>query len=88
MSEQSPLGPKLLDVFTPEQIEQLRTEMVPCSQAEIVRFLLNGQALSIETGHLQPKGINIIHQVHYWNFTKATAEKIAHALCVKAVFSE
>jgi len=88
MPEQSLLGPKLLDVFTPEQIEELRAEMVPSSQAKIVRFQLNGQTLTIENGRLQPKGINVIYQTHYWNFAKATAEKIALALKVKAVFSD
>ena len=39
-------------------------------------------------GNLQPKGINVIHQNFYWNFTRATAKKIAAALNVKAIFSE
>jgi hypothetical protein len=37
---------------------------------------------------LQPKGIKVIYQYVYWNSTRATAEKIAAALNVKAIFSE
>jgi hypothetical protein len=53
-----------------------------------VRFQHHGQTLSIHSGHLQPRGINVIHQNVYWNFTKGTAKKIAAALNVNAVFSE
>ena len=82
------LGPKLSDVYSSEQIEALRTEMVPFSQATPVRFQHHGQTLSIQSGHLQPRGINVIHQTVYWNFTKETAKKVAVALNVKLVFSE
>ena len=82
------LGPKLSDAYSPEQIEALRAEMVPYSQATPVRFQHHGQTLSIHSGQLQPRGINVIHQNVYWNFTEGTAKKIAAALNVNAVFSE
>jgi hypothetical protein len=81
-------GPKLADVYTPEQIEALRRELVPSSHATPVRFQLNGQTIFLESGYLQPKGIKVIYQYVYWNSTRATAEKIAAALNVKAIFSE
>ncbi len=63
---------------------QVRTGATP------VRFHFHGQALSVETGQLQPKGINVIHQRVYWNFTKDVAKEIAKELGpdVKPVFSE
>ena len=36
------LGPKLSDAYSPEQIEALRAEMVPRSQATPVRFQHHG----------------------------------------------
>ena len=88
MTQPTVHGPKLSDVYTSGQIEALRGEMVPCPQATPVRFQYNGQTLFLLSGNLQPKGINVIHQNFYWNFTRATAEKIAAALNVKAIFSE
>jgi hypothetical protein len=32
----------------------------------ITRFMANGHAASINTGECDPKGINVIHQTHYW----------------------
>lgn len=82
------VGPKLSDAFTPEEIEAIKAEMVPYDQATVVRFLHNGQNLTIQTGRLMAKGINVIHQTVYWNFTRETAKRIAAALKVTAVFSE
>lgn len=53
-----------------------------------VRFLHNGGALNIMTGHVQPRGINVIYQRVYWNFSRETALEIAKLLNVRAVFSE
>lgn len=72
--------------LTPEQIAEIRAEMVP--QGIPVRFQQAGRTLDISTGHLQPKGINVIHQIHYWKFTKETSLKIAQWLGAKAVFAE
>ena len=80
-------GPRLSDAYTPAQIEALRGEMVPCPRATPVRFHRR-RDLFLLSGNLQPKGINVIHQNFYWNFTRATAKKIAAALNVKAIFSE
>lgn len=76
------LGPKL----NPKQVEEVKAEMV--KNGVPVRFMYNGQNLDINTGELLSKGINVIHQVVYWNFTKETAKKIEKMLNVKAVWSD
>lgn len=77
-------GPQLSD----EQIQRFKSQMV--DRGTPVRFLYRGQCLNIVTGDLQTKGINVIYQWHYWNFTAATAREIAQALGtdVRAVLSE
>jgi hypothetical protein len=77
-------GPKLNE----EQIQRFKSQMVECGTP--VRFLYRGQCLNIVTGDLQTKGINVIYQWHYWNFTTATAMEIAKALGtdIRAVLSE
>ncbi|MGO9014668.1 MAG: hypothetical protein ACLQF0_06775 [Dissulfurispiraceae bacterium] len=75
-------NPKL----TNDQMEEVKKEMV--SNGIPVRFLHQGCCLDIITGHLQKKGINIIHQRHYWTFTRETSLKIAKWLGVAAEFSE
>lgn len=82
------LGPRLTDAFSAEEITALKAEMVPSSVASPVRFLHDGRNLNIQSGRLMQRGTNVIYQTVYWNFTRATAEKIASALHVKAVFSE
>ena len=74
--------------MTEEQIAEIKAEMVPSKDAAIVRFQVQGQTLNICSGELQPKGINVMHQQVYWNFTKETAKKIAGWLGAKCVFSE
>ncbi len=71
-----------------EQILRFQFQMV--AKGTPVRFLYRGQCLNIVTGDLQAKGINVIHQWHYWNFTAATAREIVEALGtdVRAVLSE
>jgi len=81
-------GPKLADVFRPEEIDALKSELVPAENATPVRFLHHGQNLTIQSGRLMPKGVNVIHQIVYWNFTRETATRIAKALNVSPVFSE
>jgi len=71
--------------LTSEQIDEIKKELV--SKGVPVRFLDGGQAINIETGERQKKGINIIYQIVYWNFTKDTAKKIAKWLGVKPVWS-
>jgi hypothetical protein len=77
-------GPRL----NSEQIQIFKAQMV--DRGTPVRFLYRGQCLDIATGELQAKGINVIHQLHYWNFTAATALAIAKALGagVRAALSE
>lgn len=53
-----------------------------------VRFQEGGQTVNIVTGEKQPKGINVIHQLTYWNFDRETAREIAKATGTKAVFSK
>lgn len=74
--------PKLNDA----QVAEVSLEMV--KHGVPVRFLHNGQCLNLITGEVQPKGINIMYQTVYWNFTKATSKKIAGWLNIKAVFSQ
>lgn len=76
------IGPKL----SKEQIAEVKDEMT--LTGDPVRFLHNGQCLNIVTGELMKKGINIMHQIVYWNFDKETSRKIASWLGVKAVFSD
>jgi hypothetical protein len=75
-------GPHL----TEEQIVRYKSALVKGGVP--VRFLHNGGALNIISGHVQPRGINVIHQCVYWNFTRETAQEIAKLLDVRAVFSE
>lgn len=88
MPQQATTGPKLADVFTPEEIVELRNELVPSSQATPVRFQFQGQTVILETGDLQGKGINVMYQHVYWNFTRETARKIAAAMQLNPVFSQ
>ena len=72
--------------LTYEQLEEVSKEMV--QNGVPVRFLHEGRCLVITTGELMTKGINVIYQEVYWNFTKETSKKIAKWLEVKAIFSE
>jgi hypothetical protein len=76
-------GPKL----TPEQAAEVRAELAPGGVP--VRFLFHGQCLDIQTGALQSKGINVIHQNHYWGFSRETSNKVVKFLGndVRAEFS-
>jgi hypothetical protein len=68
----------------PKRVRQILSERV--SQGLPVRFMYKGKAMDISTGWLAPKGTNVMYQPVYWNFTRATANKIAKWLGVKAVF--
>ncbi len=72
--------------LTNEQIEEVLKERVAMRDAFPVRFLHDGRALNIETGALDKKGINVMHQLTYWAFNKETSRKIAKWLEVKAVY--
>lgn len=72
--------------LTPEQIAEIKSEMI--ASGPPVRFQVAGQTVDICTGQLQPRGINVIHQIHYWRFTKDTTLKIARWLGASPVFSE
>jgi hypothetical protein len=67
-----------------EQIEKYKKKMV--KNGTPARFLYNGQNLNIVTGETLKKGINVMHQLVYWNFDKATAKEIAKELGVKVEF--
>jgi hypothetical protein len=75
-------GPRL----TEDQVAHFKSALV--KPGTPVRFLHNGGALNIITGHVQPRGINVIYQQVYWNFARETALEIARLLNVSAVFSE
>lgn len=72
--------------LTEEQIKEVQNEQV--QDGVPVRFQINGQTLNIVTGDLQTRGINVMYQIVYWNFTKETSQKIANWLGAKAIFSE
>ena len=72
--------------MTPEQIAEVKAEMV--ANGLPVRFLVNGRALNLSTGELQQKGINVIHQMCYWNFTRETSKKIAKWLNATPIFDK
>jgi hypothetical protein len=73
-------------MLTETQIAEVRSEMV--KDGTPVRFQINGQTLNLTTGELQPKGINVLYQLVYWNFTKETSKKIAEWTGSKPVFSD
>ncbi|KKN28154.1 hypothetical protein LCGC14_0857200 [marine sediment metagenome] len=62
---------KLTDI----QMNEVLAECIP--NGVPVRFMVGGQALNICTGELNPKHINVINSIVYWNFTKKTISKIA-----------
>jgi hypothetical protein len=74
--------------LTQEQIDKIKPRLVPFKDGVPVRFFFNGQTCNIETGAKQRKGINVIHQFIYWNFTKEVAKEIAEMTGTKPVFSE
>jgi Flp pilus assembly protein TadG len=72
--------------LTQEQIDQIRPKLI--KDGIPVRFQENGQTCNIETGAKQPKGINVMYQLVYWNFTKEVAKEIAKLTGTKLIFSE
>jgi hypothetical protein len=72
--------------LTKAQIKEVKKEVMPFGKP--VRFMHNGCSLNIVTGVTCKKGINVMHQIVYWNFSRETSNKIARWLGVKAVFSE
>lgn len=74
--------------LTQEQIDTIKPKLVPSKEATPVRFQFNGQTCNIESGQMQRKGINVIHQLVYWNFTKEVAKEVAGMTGTKAIFSE
>lgn len=75
-------------VLTDAEIEEITKEMVPFTEGVPVRFMHEGRNFNVTTGHLQKKGINVIHQTFYWRFTRETAKKIAELTGTKADFSK
>ena len=62
-------GPRL----TPAQITKYRDRLRVAGDPAICigRFLYHGRALNIQTGELQPAGINIMYQRCYWHWDQA-----------------
>lgn len=77
----------MADKLNNSEIEYVRFNLVSDKQATVVRFLKDGRNLNIETGYLLPKGINVINQIHYWNFPKWLSLEIAKWLDARAIFS-
>ena len=84
--ETLPTGELLEAKLSKEQIDVLKKETV--KNGVPVRFLVGGAAIDIITGETFKKGMNVMYQPVYWNFTKETAKKVAEMLGAKAVFSE
>ena len=72
--------------LTQAQIDAIKPRLV--RDGIPVRFQEHGQTCNIETGQKQAKGINVIHQLVYWNFTKEVAREIAGLTGTKPIFSE
>lgn len=75
----------LLDLL---QIEQVQRAAVPAAQTRPCRFLKDGQAVDLLTGHLCSKGSNVMYHPIYWNMTTETAKQVASWTETKVVFSE
>ena len=75
-------GPCLTDALKMHYIKQQVKKGTPC------RFMYKGRNLNISTGLLAKNGINVMYQLVYWHFTKATARDIAKHLKCKVIFSE
>lgn len=82
MTEELTIGPKL----STDRIAYYQSKMI--RDGRPVRFLFQGRALAIGTGHLCSKGSNVIYHPVYWGFDETTAKEIANELGVKAVFSD
>jgi len=76
------------DKLTPEQVDEIRGEVIEAKRTHPVRFTRDGYTFDILTGESTPPHVNVMYKVHYWNFSRATAMKIAKWLGMKAVFSE
>lgn len=74
--------------LTADQLKEIEGELLSNNTGVPVRFMKGGRNLDIVTGNFQKKGVNVVHQLVYWNMTKETAKKIAGWLGVKAVFSK
>ena len=69
-----------------EQIERYKKLQIP--NGTPCRFMSSGRCLNIVTGELQPRGINVMHQRVYWNFSLETAKEIAATLGCRVIFSK
>jgi hypothetical protein len=76
-----------MTILTREQIESIKSRMVPMGEGIPVRFLEDGCAVSISTGDKCRKGSNVIHHPVYWTFTKELAQEIASLTGTKPVWS-
>lgn len=72
--------------LTAEEISAIKPKLV--RNGVPVRFMHEGCACNIETGAKQPKGINVIYQWHWWNFTREVAKEVAQLTGTKPIFSE
>jgi hypothetical protein len=73
-------------MLTETQINEVKKELI--QNGLPVRFLINGQCVNLETGEKQKKGINVMHQIIYWNFSKQTSLKIAKWINATPVFDK
>ena len=73
--------------LTTDQIETIKSRMVPMGEGVPVRFLEGGRAVYISTGEKCRKGSNVIYHPVYWTFTKELAKEIAAITGTKPVWS-
>ena len=74
--------------LTPEQVAEVKAELVPWRDTRPCRFLMDGQAMDLITGELASKGSNVMYHPVYWNLTADTAKKVTDWTGTKVVFSE
>ncbi len=74
--------------LTLEQVERFSALSVPDREATPCRFLIEGRSMNIVSGEVLGRGVHVIHQIVYWNFTRATAREIAALLGCKVVFDK
>jgi hypothetical protein len=74
--------------LTPEQVVEVKAELVSWRETQPCRFLKGGQAMDLLSGDLASKGSNVMYHPVYWNLTADTAKKVAGWTGTKVVFSE
>jgi len=75
-------------LLTLTQVEYVQRHAVPADDTKPCRFLKDGQAADLMTGHLCRKGSNVMYHPVYWNMPHEVATFVADWSNTKVVFSE